>query len=184
MKHLKLAQLVKKIPFYIFVILILPITFNFAFPMIVEINHSHYEMMDELGEVAMMNYLMETLELDVWDLTDYDVSEQLWQIQVIQIMLVVMQQFISTIFVVLVLAMSIFYLTRRRIKFGNLFRYAVIGMLVSGFIVLLTKQTSLVVFVGSLLVAASITGLLSYSELKMAIIKDYFGEENINNGVY
>lgn len=184
MKNLKIAAFVNKIPLYIFVILILPTSFNFAFPMIVEINHNHYEMMSELGEVAMLDYLMENLELAVWDLSADDVTDSLWQIQVIQIVLTVMQQLVLTVFVLFVVAMAIYYLTRRRIKFKQLFRYAALGLLVGGFVMLLAGTTHTLVFLMSLVLAACLTGVLSYNELKMAITKDYLAEENINNGIY
>ena len=184
MKKSKITHLVNKIPIYIAVILIIPIAFNYAFSRIVDINHNHYEMIEDLGQVEMMEYLMKTLELEVWDLSDYDIVEQLWQIQVIQIALTIMQQFVSTLFVLFALSMSIFYLTRHRIRFGNLFRYSTIGLLTGGFFVLVTRTMNPIVLIGSFILASVITGLLSYNELKMSIIKDYFGEENINNGVY
>ena len=184
MKNDKLINLINKLPFYIFVFLILPISFNFAFPQIIAINHNHYEMMQELGKVDMLNYLVEALELEDWDLEAYEVAEQLWQIQVIQIVLTVMQQLIMTVFILFALSMSIYYITRRRIKFGRLFRYTTMGLLVSCFLVLIIRNNSGFVFMGSLLLASMITGFLSYNELKMAVIKDYLGEENMNNGVY
>jgi len=184
MKKSKITHLINKIPIYIVVILIIPIAFNYAFSRIVDINHNHYEMIEELGKIEMVEHLMKTLEIEVWDLSDYDIAEKLWQIQVIQIVLTIMQQLVSTLFVLFALSMSIFYLTRRRIHFSNLFRYSVIGLLTGGFFVLVPKTMNPIVFIGSLILASLITGLLSYNELKMSIIKDYFGEENINNGVY
>ena len=184
MKNLKIASFINKIPLYIYIFLILPSAFNFAFPMIVEVNHNHYEMMEEMGEVAMLAYLMESIDMGVWDLSDYDVTEQLWQIQVIQITLTVIQQLLSTTFVLFAMAMAIYYLTRRRIKFGRLFKYSVTGVLLGGFLMLMVQTPNTMIYLSSFALAASITGFLSYNELKMAVVKDYFGEENINNGVY
>ena len=184
MKNLKIASFINKIPIYIYIFLILPTAFNFAFPMIVEINHNHYEMMEEMGELAMLEYLIESIDMEVWDLSDYDVAEQLWQIQVIQISLTVMQQLMSTIFVLFAMAMAIYYITRRRIKFGRLFKYSATGLLFGGFVMLIAQTPDTIIYLSSFALAASVTGFLSYNELKMAVVKDYFGEENINNGVY
>ena len=184
MKDFNIRHFLQKIPLYIYIIFIVPVTFNHAAPRIVQVNHYHYEMMEEMGEEQMFLYLAETMDINILELESYNLSEQLWQIQMVQISLVILQTLITVLFILFALAMTPYYLSRRRIKFKLLLKYANFGLLVSSFIMLVSGDGGILIFTGSLVLASSIYGFLCFKEMSGAMTKDYLGEEHTNNGVY
>ena len=184
MKDLGIGRFLQKIPLYIYIIFIVPIAFNHAAPRIVEVNHHHYAMMEELGKEQMFLYLTENMDINMLELEGYQLSEQLWQIQMVQISLVALQTLMTILFILFALAMAPYYLSRKHIKFKLLLKYASFGLLVSSFIVLIGRDGGILTFMGSLVVASSIHGFLCFNEMNRAMTKDYLGEEHTDYGVY
>lgn len=180
----KVRHFLQRIPLYIYIVLIVPITFNYAAPRIIHINHNHYEMMEEMGEEQMFLYLIANTDLEDLELEGYNISEQLWQIQIIQIIFLILQTLMTTLLILFALAMTPYYLSRRRIKFKLLLKYASFGLLVSSFIILINGDGSILIFISSLVLASGIHGFLSFKEMSGALTKDYLGEEHTDYGVY